>query len=502
MNYKNGLKSQKLVPFLAKNKLYGYWDQAKNVVIAPQYLSAKVFTSTGFAVVTDNKGKVGVINTKNKVVVGFRFRSIELYVVRKFTVVSALRYYTVKTRFWEWKFLPNFNILSRNSSFSPLFDKDVNRARHSVFVLETNQTIARVSSSLKSTQGLQKIPIEALSSKFIQIGHHLYKAKVNSFVKLLSNFKGTYDHKLKLVRQLRADKVKTYNLLGKKIKSYELIQSRVFPITYKGKEHLVYFKINESHWKNPPTIYRDTKTSGRYFVNEQFDMPLPVHLKSLDLKQDRPLLEIWQNVVNIDAVVSNNFFLIEVLPSDKTRTTNDFYILTTTGVLKDYLPDPLSYSVTSYEDLIWPNKYEIIAKEDFPVDSQFHKVRNIGFINEPYYYVSYQLQDELRTGLWDALNKRWIIQPEYHSLTVLKDLKFVRFRRAYDSQFGLMDLSSNVVIPDRYNMIHYIVDDLYQVVQGLEDENQIMRYYAYYFKMSNHLSYTELEKTGISFSFK
>ncbi|WP_010251497.1 WG repeat-containing protein [Myroides injenensis] len=453
--------------------MYGYCDENKNILIAPQYSHVDFFTSTGYAVVKNEQGLFGVINQANKVIVSFRFLEIDLYVVRRYTVASVMRNYTVKTRFWEWKLFPNINFLSRNSSFLPVIDRGSLREKRTVFLLD-NKKILKVKKTTIAhhySRG-EAIPIKSFSTKFLQIDEDLYKAKKKRFKKILSNFIGTCDHGLKLVRKVRSDKVRVYNHKGKRVKSYEIIQSCVFPITYKGKEHLVYFKTNESLIASPPVIYRDTKGNGRFYVNEQFDMPLPVHLKKIDLHTDRPLVDIWRNVVNIIPVVSKHFFLIEVKPDRVDQLGSNFYVLSRLGTLTDYIPQGTAESVLSFigynvvnlmGEVIWPKKEEIVSGIVLEAGETVINVECISEVVEPVYIVTVKRGEHKLKGMWNANKKDWVLSPKYNSLRLLSNLYSCKFQLEKNGLFGIISLDNKVISKPAFDSIYRVKGKLVEV---------------------------------------
>lgn len=483
MNNQSLNSKKNYIPFLGSNGLYGYCDEHKNVLIAPQYSHVDFFTTTGYAIAKNVQGLYGVINQVNKVVVSFRFLEIDLYVVRNYTVASVMRNYTVKTRFWEWKLFPNINFLSRSSSFLPIIDRGSLREKRTVFLLD-NKKILKVKKTTIShhySRG-EAILIKPLSTKFLQIGEDLYKAKKKRFKKLLCNFIGTCDHGLKLVRKVRNDKVRVYNHKGKRIKSYEIIQSCVFPITYKGKEHLVYFKTNDSLIATPPVIYRDTKGNGRFYVNEQFDMPLPVHLKKIDLHTDRPLVDIWRNVLNIIPVVSKHFFLIEVKPDRADQLGSSFYVLSRLGTLTDYIPQGTAESVLSFigysvvnfmGEVIWPKKEEIVSGIVLEAGEAVINVESISDIVEPVYIVTVKRGEHKVKGLWNANKKDWILAPKYYSLRLLANLYSCKFQLEKNGLFGIISLDNKVISEPSFDNIYRVKDHLVEVgIKNPKTENQ------------------------------
>lgn len=323
-------------PFMGSNNLYGYRDQNNVVLIEPQYLEVAEFVVTGFAIVKSKNGLYGIINHKNKVLAPFHYSKILLTVVNHLTVAQVIIRYEVKTEFWNWKLVPNLKI-------------GIVKEKCKAFVLENKQLIKTKVQTVNAEDDSDTfLPIELIGSRFICIDQDLYRAKRNRLKRIVKNYVGMFDNGSKIVQKINEEKVRVCNSRGRKVQSFETIQNGVFPITYKGKEHLVYLDKKDSMLKACPTIYRDTKKSGRYYVNNEFDMPIPVHLKVIDLKKDRSLVDIWKNVVSICPIPHKQLFLIEVRPTEEKQETNEFYFLNRLGTLKDYLDDETNFAMSSY----------------------------------------------------------------------------------------------------------------------------------------------------------
>lgn len=323
-------------PYLGSNNLYGYRDQNNVVLIEPQYLEVAEFVVTGFAVVKSKNGLYGIINHKNKIIAPFHYSKVLLTVVNHLTVAQVIIRYEVKTEFWNWKLMPNLKI-------------GIVKEKCKAFVLENKQLIkTKVLTVNMDDDSDTFLPIELIGSRFVCIDQDLYRAKRHRLKRIVKNYIGMFDNGSKIVQKINEEEVRVCNSRGRKVQSFETIQNGVFPITYRGKEHLVYLDKKNSMLTTSPVIYRDTKKSGRYYVNNEFDMPIPVHLKVIDLKRERSLVDIWKNVVSVCPIPHKQFFLIEVKPMAEGQTENDFYYMNRLGTLKDYLDDDSNFTISSY----------------------------------------------------------------------------------------------------------------------------------------------------------
>lgn len=123
-----------LYPYRDKSGRFGYADENLHIRIEPQYKMASLFTEHGFAVITDSLDRKGVIDKSNRVVLTPDYDHIQLHPVADFTLAEVFTSYYTRWRFWEWKFLPGFNLMG-SSRDNRLFDTKVKRLKKSVFIL-------------------------------------------------------------------------------------------------------------------------------------------------------------------------------------------------------------------------------------------------------------------------------------------------------------------------------------------------------------------------------
>lgn len=462
-------KTAVIYPFVDQKGMYGYCNQDKQIVINQQYADGELFTKSGYAVVRDKLGLCGVIDLDNKEVLKCKYDKIELYEVGSFTVAMTVHSYTVRSRFWQWKFLPNFNIMSSGSSFMPLWGTEVIREKLTVLVLDTKQVLeTKTATKERPYLGSISIKINQIGAKLIQIDEDLYFAKKDRLKRIVKKVVSTYDNGLRWVRKVNEEEVRVYNLKGKRIKSYEIIPKPIFPITYKGKEYKVQMNTEDSHLVAKPIICRDTTGNGRYYVNYEFDMYIPVHLKVINIKSERSIQDIWKNVLNIYPVAFKQFFIVEVAPEDTSSRINEFYILTRHGVLKDCLEKPSDYSITSYyNEVIWPAKELLIDDKDIPEEFLLEKIRTISSVKEPLYFVSIKKDQISRVGVWNVDHRQWVLAPDYYSLRLMKNIKYCVFQLEESGLYGILNINTGVIV---YDPIFKLVRDADEYLAEVELE--------------------------------
>lgn len=334
----NLFNSHQYTVFLAENALYGYKDQSGKIRIAPTFKSAQSFNKTGYAVVENSQGFYGIIDQQGLFIEPCKYQGIELYQVGRYTLANLVYTFGVKNRFWLWDYFPNItkeNVLE----VLPLFERLKTRACSSVKILSTNQVLLSHVVSLHGPwQNQGFIKIQVIGQRFVDIQGSLYKTRSNNkgLKKIINNYIGFCDNKSIIVGKISNHKARTYNTRGKRIHNYEILPQGAFTITYKGKEHMVCIDASKSNLEQKPTIYRDTKNYGFYYVNAKFELHLPIHLTEVDIKDPSCIVEIWQNITNVMPLVEKELFIIEVISWDVTSVNYLYFSLSKNGVLKDY----------------------------------------------------------------------------------------------------------------------------------------------------------------------
>ena len=123
-----------LYPYRDKSGKFGYADENLHIKIEPQYKRASLFTGQGFAVVTDSLNRKGVIDQNNNVILAPDYDDIHLHALEDYTIAEVHQSSYTRWRFWEWKFLPGFNLMGGGND-NRLFDTKVKRMEKALFIL-------------------------------------------------------------------------------------------------------------------------------------------------------------------------------------------------------------------------------------------------------------------------------------------------------------------------------------------------------------------------------
>ncbi|WP_010253647.1 KWG repeat-containing protein [Myroides injenensis] len=151
-----------LIPYKTKNNTYIYVNRDKQPVFDTEFTSAELFTSTGFAIVTNSEHNQAIIDSNGKIVLPFKNYQIKLYPIGNLTVVKTEKTYTANHRFWERE----FNIFSSSV-------KDVIRIKTDVFILESQQHLL----SAHMSRDEENTYIKVINNNSFLINNDYYQLK-------------------------------------------------------------------------------------------------------------------------------------------------------------------------------------------------------------------------------------------------------------------------------------------------------------------------------------
>ncbi|WP_236886063.1 hypothetical protein [Elizabethkingia anophelis] len=99
----SGMKTISSVPFLTKQNFFVYVDKTSmKPVMDHKFRAASLFTSTGFALVGNDKNESAVIDEKGKIVLDFSEDEINVDVINGLTFYKREIEYEKKMPVWKW----------------------------------------------------------------------------------------------------------------------------------------------------------------------------------------------------------------------------------------------------------------------------------------------------------------------------------------------------------------------------------------------------------------
>lgn len=338
LSFDKTFKLLKLYPYLTKNGLYGYADSQMKLPIPARYKSASTFTKTGFAVVSYDNYRFGVINRLGETVILLNYKTVSLRVVGEHTLACTELPYTNSLRFWEWRFWPGF----WNPRDKRLFVTKVNRSHLRITVLENGQQI--YSNRVGETYS-HYFNIELLDEKhFIHEGV-LYELNDSCFIIRAKHIFGQLDGDL-LLQQVGND----FLLINQQGKS--VAKSR-----YHYQDNLQY-RIDKQRYRKNLLVKDDyqfrvarvfSDENGKQYVFPDFDKPFPTNV-SLQVNNTLAADTLISKAAVVGSITGTNRFIFQWYNPE----TNSFRILDAilcfTCRLKQLLFNTFSQKQTSYAD--------------------------------------------------------------------------------------------------------------------------------------------------------
>lgn len=458
-----------LIPWLAANGRFGFVDSAGKLVIQPEYSDVRLFKN-GFAVVR-KKGKYGVINAENDVVVPFKYAAAEIEERGTYTFLVTKKEYNAWWNFWEWKLWPGLSFLG--PSTGPFLLTKVPKARWEVRTLPQQQKLynrRKLDFDLGAFywnvgwQPSRYIPESLkphmLTRHYFRFGKRFYRTAKNGKLKKQSG---------KMMKLLNDStfiyrKGKQYyvgNAEGKRVQNKRYTKAdKLFTQTRSGDTIVIPVKNPDM----PPykiiqqTLYKDD--SGHFYIYPAMDQAFPSEVG--DYQHDT--VEVSGNEILKAAVLVSPWneadFLVVSFAGNKRGYR--VYFLNRNGQWEDRMPN--------YNNIVPNHRGSDLVitqgKQFLSIDDQFHIKKFPGdFIpiwgHSDWYFVKDAAAQKY--GLYHLKEQKWLIQPRYHTLetTALPDVAIysveVKDSTRTIVKYGLLNMATQKQItPPIY---HWIEED-------------------------------------------
>lgn len=427
-------------PYLGKNGLYGYADGEFRVHIAPQYKRADFFTKQGFALVTDTTNKMGIIDKNNKPVVPIAQEHIVLHELSDFTLAEIRTPYSANYRFWDWEFLPGFDIIGGGSNDKRLFDTHVQRKRITVYLLGDRPlqiTSATFSASAYNSNYLHVVP---LADNQILIEGKVYALRKNGSRVVATNIDdilpdGTFaQRKGEVLRIVDRQGEQTVN------SKYVLLDTITFQVNG------VPLSNRLAKGRGKRAVYSDQK--GRRFVYPDFTKSLPRVILN---KSEGELTteEVLQKSTLIASVAKSDYFVF----MGKTDGKRFFWFLDGAGNWHSTLPSAISFIVTTPAgEILWPEHDYYITSDKLPAGWSIREIRAL--TDKALFRITLTAADGTRQGIWNLDKKQWVIAPEYYKVQPLgNDFRQWAFQADKDGFWGVLDAVGELQLAPKYASI-------------------------------------------------
>jgi hypothetical protein len=317
--------SSVLYPWLSKSGKFGYCDSTAKIIIQPRFDHAQPFKN-GYAVVGEN-GRYGIIDPAQKTVLPLKYPSAQLFSDGLFNLVITKKQYNAWWRFWQWKLMPEFNILS-TSSHGPFLVTKVPKAKWAILSIPDKKVLfsQKRMENIDNTQYWKKdwYPDQQVPPDMqISSAGNALKVRDHLFV-LNTKLKKASDDVLELLNDTNALVFKKgeYTLLDISGRSTEkktyVIQDAVQFQVDKGVVMDVKKQSKELYPYPTIAAFILKGNDGRTYLSPDLSKPFPLHVEDYN---SRTAAEIMTQVITIASIPGSPYFLIvAVLGENKERT--------------------------------------------------------------------------------------------------------------------------------------------------------------------------------------
>jgi len=428
---------QPLYPYRDKSGKFGYADENLHIKIKPQYKHASLFTEQGFAVVTDSLDKKGVIDQNNKMIITPDYDAIQLHALENFTIAGVHKSYYTRWRFWEWKFLPGFNLMGGGND-NRLFDTKVKRLKKILFILGDKPR--KVQSERLTDRGYTEkyFNISTLDSNQVLIDHRLYNIDRKGAQFLTGGIMGTLTKHTFAQRKGQHLYIMDRNGKQVKEKEYTLLDSIGFKV-----EDLPVVRHLTREYAPVASAYRNEE--GLVFIYPDFSKALPHLIRENMHPGDPTAEELIRGLWSLASVPESDYFMFMSFRDEKYF----FRFLDTQGNWHQNLPPGIHFAVTQgMGDILWPEKEYYIPENQVPEGWKIDRIS--GLSDSALYHVTLRQDKAVRQGIWDFEQQHWLIAPEYYEVYPMDNPRYWRYQLKKDGLWGLMDYKGTVLIKPSY----------------------------------------------------
>lgn len=433
---------QPLYPYLSKDGLFGFADEHLTLQIPPKYKAVSLFTRQGYSVVTDSLGKKGVIDIRKGMVLPITNESIQLFELDDFTLAAVSNAYYSRLRFWEWKFLPGFNLMGTGND-KRLFDTKVKRIKKTVFILGGKNQKVKSARITPSGYYMNNFNISILDNNQVLIDGALYKISSKGARLMTKGIQDTLaGHRF---AQRRGNRLYILDRDGNPVgtKGYALLDSLEFIVN--DLPHTV--QLNSSGFQAICRAYKDEE--GKVFIYPDFSKQLPRILSGKLPENDSRAEDVIRGIWRIAAIPGSDYFLFMHYQDGK----RIFWFLDRQGNWHANLPSEVPFTVTLPSgDILWPQSDRFISDDQVPDQWEIRTISRLG--ESSGYRIAIGQGKTTRQGIWDIDKNQWLIRPKYYQVYPLGDNKRRwAFQPEKSGLWGIMDQQGEVLVKPVYYSI-------------------------------------------------
>ncbi|MDR6922128.1 hypothetical protein [Chryseobacterium sp. 2987] len=389
------------VPFLTKQNDFIYVDKTSLKPVSNQkFRSASIFTSTGFAVVENEKNEYAVIDENGKTVLDFSAIPIGLNVVNGLTFYKKDIEYEKKMPAWKW----DWNILGGG------IKKEQTYHKIEIGVVETKQIL--LDKDIPYLEDSYYLNFVSVDESHVFWNETLYEIKQGRLHKTEQNIAELLENK----RFIKASNA-TFSMyvLDQKKPIHSGLKGTETLLMRFGKETIMLNEVNKERY-NPevPKLLADNRNDEVYPF-PQYEKAFPKEITKATASQ----IDFIKKTSLVYSITNSPYFLLGVFNYDHDIWAYDWLYIDTQGNVTDSI-DTYNFKVLDQVgNLVWPDRKMILPNQFNNKNWKFGKINSYQGMNN-LYLIRVEDEKQRRTmGLWNSHDKAWEIRPEYHAISVL-----------------------------------------------------------------------------------
>lgn len=389
------------IPFFTKQQLFMYVDKETLEPFSNQkFKSASVYTSTGFAVVENEKGEYAVVDDQEKIVLDFSESILNLEVVQGLTFYRKDFEYEKKMPIWKW----DWNLMGGG------IKKEQTYHKIEIGVLETKQLL--LERDLPYLNDNLYLNFSVVDDNHLFWEGTIYEIKKNRLYKVEKNITELLENK----RYIKASgqEFQLYQFNQKKAIYRGLTGTDQISIQW-GEETLLLDEINKERYRPEVPKNLRNEESHTVYLFPQYEKVFPKKITKATESQ----IDFIKKTSLVYSIADSPYFLLGVFNYDHAVWAYDWLYIDIHGQVVDAI-DAYNFKVVDQVgNLIWPDR-KMILPDQFIADTwKIGKINSYTGMQDVYFIRIEDENQKTKMGLWNSKTKRWEIKPEYYAISVL-----------------------------------------------------------------------------------
>ncbi|WP_326983240.1 hypothetical protein VUJ46_01445 [Chryseobacterium sp. MYb264] len=422
-----------IVPFLTKENDFIYVNKLSlKPAFGHTFKTASIYTSTGFAVVTNKADEYAVINDTGKIVLDFSPKEINLNCVNGITFYKREIEYKKKMPVWKW----DWNIMGSGIQKKQTYH-DIE-----VGILETGQVLIR--KDLPYLEDDVDLNMISIDEKHLFWNGSIYEMNKNRLNKSEQNIADMLNDKRYI--KISDGNFSLYNLNQKKAVHSNLEGTEMLSVVY-GKETITLTEVNKERYKpEVPKLLEDRKSNNLYAF-PLYEKPFPKEITKATASQ----IDFIRKTSLVYSMEGSPYFLLGVFNYDEAVWAYDWLYIDTNGVVFEQPEMTVHFKVLDQiGNLVWPDRKMIFPDILNTEKWKFGKISSYTGMEDLYIIAVENRKQERNMGLWNSRTQSWDIPPEYHHINVLDTEKQIyALQKNDDGLYRLYHLKDRKMIGEK-----------------------------------------------------